>query len=123
MTTWSALEVAAIITALGALVASLGTSIASLIVAMKTGQKVDGMLVTRDASNVAIGEMKGKHAAELIAEALKEGQRQGREMAIEETRVPVLHATGPLPVADDRTATAAERSATATERVADAAEK
>lgn len=120
MITWSPLEIIALVSAIGAILVNSLVGAASLIVAVKTGAKVDGMLVARDASNVAAGERKGMAAGVATAAVLAEGQRQGRETVREEH---LRNGDAPLPVADDRTAAAAERSATATERVATATEK
>lgn len=121
MNNWSGIEVAAVITALGVLITGVLTNIAALVIAFKTGKKVDGILEQRDAANVAAGERKGQLAGEQVAATLAEGQRQGREQAREE-RPESLHATsGPVPVVDDKAAGIAERSMLATEKIAAAA--
>lgn len=119
MAAWSPLEIIALVTAIGAILGNFIMGVAALIVAMKTGAKVDGMLVQRDAAKFDAGERKGTQAGVDTAAVLAEGQRQGREHAREDH---LRNGEHPLPVADDRTAIAAERSATATERVATATE-
>lgn len=98
-------------------------------VAAGVAVKVDGLLTDRDLSKVREGVRDGLRQGEVKAEALLEGQRQGAET--ERASVAAVHSTlpgaapavgskSPLPVADDRTATASERVAEATERSADA---
>lgn len=70
---------------------------------------------TAEASHAAgkeEGRVEGEVRAALVAEGVKQGSSSGN-----------LVGDRPLPVADDRTATATERTATASERVADAAER
>lgn len=81
------------------------------------------------AEGVALQRVKGEETAKTLAE----GQRQGMEIAAAvaaaaagaPTPAAPAHAgeKPPLPVADDKTATAAERSADAQERTAEAAER
>lgn len=92
----------------------------------KVAEKVDGMLVTRDASNVAAGTIIGRQAGDDASAQRAEGRREQREIQTHRDAAAAAlapHQNGaPLPVADDRTAIAAEKGAAATERIADAAE-
>lgn len=96
----------------------------ALEVAKATATKIDGMLVDRDKANYAEGEKKEAARGKEIADQLAEGQRQGREeeRASRESLTPADN-KAPLPVADDRTATASERVADASERTASATER
>lgn len=59
-----------------------------------------------------------------LAKGTAEGLEKGRKEGISEPQFQQqAQRPGPLPVADDRTATATERTASASERVADAAER
>lgn len=109
------------------------TSVGGFVTAMVTlyrvgqvSQKVDGMLVQRDASNVAAGQIIGRQAGDDASAQRAEGRREQREIqSVRDSSAAALnvHPGGsPLPVADDRTAVAAEKGAAATERIADAAE-
>lgn len=126
MANWSgqdwALLLGGVSVLLAAIVSAIGT-IANLIVSIGTSKKVDGMLVTRDASNVAAGEVIGRQAGDDAAAERDEGRRQEREFNRETVALAPQPNGVPLPVADDRTAVAAEKGAAATERIADAAEK
>lgn len=92
--------------------------------------KIDGMLVERDASNVRKGERMGEQSGRDTADALAEGQRQGREHERSSVIARGLENNKPLPVEDEaaaaiatRTAEATERSAEAHQRVAEATER
>lgn len=87
------------------------------------GTKIDGMLVTRDASNFSAGQVVGRQAGDDASAQRAEGRRQEREIHRENAALSPHPNGAPVPVADDRTAVAAERGASANERIADAAEK
>lgn len=116
-----------------ALLTGIGSFITSMVTLRRIGdvnrkvgavdKKVDGMLVDRDAANVAAGTVIGRQAGDDASAQRAEGRRQEREIHREAAAL-APHPSGvPVPVADDRTAVAAERGATANERIADAAEK
>lgn len=99
------------------------------------GSKIDGLLVERDEMNVSKGKSLAEAAGRDTADALAEGQRQGREAerrlgaAVRAANSSVSSAK-PVPVQDAeaaaiarRTAEATEQSAAAQTKIADAAEK
>lgn len=124
---WSPTEIALVVAAAGGLVTAISTSMANFVALWRLNTKVDGMLVARDASNVAAGTVIGRAAGDDAAAQRDAGRREQR--AIQKDRDATAAALAPqqngapVPVADDRTAVAAERGATANERIADAAEK
>lgn len=99
-------------------------SVSNAAIIEQVKQNTDG-LTTKIAElshkeGVRVGVEREALAGEKTAQALAQGQREGREQAAA-SEAPAAGKM-PLPVADDRTAVAAERSATATERVATATE-
>lgn len=88
------------------------------------GTKIDGMLKDRDASNVSKGERIGEQTGRVTADALAQGQREGREIERASGIARGLeHGGSPLPVADEAAQAIATRGVEATERLADATER
>lgn len=129
MNAWTGQDWAFLLGGIAVLISAVFTGAGSLITGIMTlrrvrdvGVKVDGMLVTRDKSNVDEGMRLGRAAGDEASAQRAEGRRQERD-AHREAVALAPHPNGePLPVADDRTAVAAERGAAANERIADAAE-
>lgn len=129
MATWSGQDWALLLGGITVLVTGVGGFITNMVTLSRLGivaQKVDGMLVTRDASNKADGVIIGRQQGDDAAAQRAVGRQQQRD--INRTEGPnTLSAPTPngvpLPVADDRTAVAAEKGAAATVRLADAVEK
>lgn len=119
---WTGQDWALLLGGITVLITGLAGFITSMVTLFRLGRldvKVDGMLVQRDASNRAAGEVVGRQAGDDASAQRAQGRREEQERT-------ALHnapaGAAPLPVADDRTAVAAERGATANERIADAAE-
>lgn len=126
MADWTGQDWAFALGGVTVLVTGLGGFITQMVTLRRVGdvaKKVDGMLVARDASNVAAGTIIGRQAGDDASAQRAEGRRQEREINREAAALGPHPNGAPVPVADDRTAVAAERGASANERIADVAEE
>lgn len=124
---WSGQDWAFALGGVAVVVTSLGTFIVQVWGLRGLNKKIDGMLVQRDASNVADGERIGRQAGDEASAQRAEGRREQREIQTHRDAAAAALAPNqngaPVPVKDDQAAEIAERNTKATESIADSAKE